>query len=554
MTVKRSGAASAGLMGSNLARSGLSGSGFMAWVARSWHGWPRLLAATILVMVTACGAARDGSPGAAAAAETNGPLSARFFTVVYEQIADKYVQPITVSRVALTGLQGLARVDSRFDVRRQGDRVELRDGNQTVATFPVPARDDARGWADTTMLLVEAARQRSDTVRDATSEAIYQAVMDSALTQLDQYSRYANQEQAREGRATRDGFGGIGITLDTENNIVRVRNVQPESPAERAGVKADDRITQINGEAVTGLTSRDVVQRLRGEIGSSVGIQVDRPSSRESLQFTLVRQLIVPMTVSYRREGNIAYIRLLGFNQRTTDVMADAVRQARREIGAGMQGIILDMRGNLGGLLDQSISVSDMFLPSGEIVSTRGRHRQSGQVSFARGRGLAVDVPLVVLVNGSSASASEIVAAALQDNGRAIVVGTTSFGKGSVQTVVPLPNDGELFLTWARFHAPSGYPLQDLGVLPLVCTSGGRRTPDQVIADVRAGRLTTTAAMASWRHADHENPAQLRRLRNTCPPETNERDSDVEIARRLLGEQQLFARALRSARAVAQAR
>ncbi len=521
---------------------------------RAWRSWSRLVAVLVLVLVTACGATRDDSRGTANAAETNGPLSPRFFLVAYEQIADKYVAPMTVARVALTGLQGLARMDQRLEIRRQADRIELREGGQSVSVMPAPSRDDARGWADLTMRVIEAARTRSERLRAADSESIYQAIMDSALTLLDQYSRYASQEQAREGRATRDGFGGIGITLDTEGGGARVRNLQPESPAERAGVKADDRITQINGEAVQGLTSRDIVQRLRGQIGTSVDITVTRPTTRETLQFTLVRQLIVPTTVAYRRDGNIAYIRLLGFNQRTIDVLAEAVRMARRDIGPSIQGMILDMRGNLGGLLDQSISVSDMFLPSGEIVSTRGRHRQSGQVSFARGRGMATDIPLVVLVNGSSASASEIVAAALQDNGRAVVVGTVTFGKGSVQTVIPLPNDGELFLTWARFHAPSGYPLQDLGVLPLVCTSGGRRTADQVIADIRNGRTTTVAAMSTWRHADHENQAQLRRLRATCPPESNERESDVEIARRLLADPQLYARALRSARATAQAR
>ena len=521
---------------------------------QAWRTWPRLVAIVVLVLVTACGATRDDSRGAAAAAEPNSPLNPRFFVVAYEQIADKYVSPMTVSRVAFTGLQGLARMDPRLDIRRQGDRIELREGGQVVSALAAPGRDDGRGWADLTLQMIEAARQRSERVRNADSEAIYQAIMDQALTLLDQYSRYASQEQAREGRASRDGFGGIGITLDTEGGGARVRNLQPESPAERAGVKADDRIVQINGEPVQGLTSRDIVQRLRGQIGTSVDITVNRPSTRETLSFTLVRQLIVPTTVAYRRDGNVAYIHLLGFNQRTTDVLAEAIRMARRDIGSALQGIILDMRGNLGGLLDQSISVSDMFLPAGEIVSTRGRHRQSGQVSFARGRGMATDVPLVVLINGSSASASEIVAAALQDNGRAVVVGTVSFGKGSVQTVIPLPNDGELFLTWARFHAPSGYPLQDLGVLPLICTSGGRRSADQVIADIRNGRTTTIAAMATWRHADHENQAQLRRLRATCPPESTEREVDVEIARRLLADPQLYARALRSARATAQAR
>lgn len=511
----------------------------------------RLLAGAILVLVAGCNGLSDYRLLGANAAEADGSLSPRFFAVAFDQIQDKYLNPITASRIAEAGLAGLNRIDDRIEIRRNGARIEAREGGEVFAGFDAPPDGDARRWGQLTTEVVEAVRVRSQKIRESSTDAIYQAVMEGAVAQLDPYSRYANPELAREGRASRDGFGGIGVTVDTQRNDVRVRTIQPESPASRAGLRVDDRIVEIDRQSTTGMNTRDIVRRLRGPIGTPVEVAISRGAAREPSRFVLVRQLIVPVTVTYRRDGNLAHIRLIGFNQRTTEAMTDVIRQARREI-PNLQGIVLDLRGNLGGLLDQSIAVADMFLNSGEIVSTRGRHRQAAQVSYARGGAVAEGVPVVVLVNGNSASASEIVAAALQDQGRGIVVGTVSFGKGSVQTVIPLPNEGELFLTWARFHAPSGYPLEDLGVLPLVCTSGPRSNVNQIVNDIRSGRMTSVSSMASWRAADHSNMARLNQLRQTCPPETTERELDVEVARRLLADRTLYQRALGSARATAQ--
>jgi carboxyl-terminal processing protease len=198
--------------------------------------------------------------------------------------------------------------------------------------------------------------------------------------------------------------------------------------------------------------------------------------------------------------------------------------------------------------------VSDLFLAGGTIVTTRGRHRGSLQAMSAQPGDVGEDVPLVVLINGQSASASEIVAAALQDNGRAIVVGTTSFGKGSVQSIVTLPNEGELVITWARFHAPTGYPLADLGVVPAVCTSGADADVDRALQAVRQGRTTRPETMARWRAADHSDMEGLKRLRSICAPENAARDSDIAIAAALLRDRGLFARTLQSVQTAAQAR
>jgi carboxyl-terminal processing protease len=512
------------------------------------------LAAAILLLLAACGGYREAASGKNS--DTLPPVATRLFTVAYDQINDRYVAPVSLSNLTNAGLGNLSKLDTKIEVHRNGPKMELRKEGVPVALLELPARDDdARRWAQVTVAALDASRAHSLALRSAAPEVLYQTVFDGALTQLDAYSRYSGQETARENRASRDGFSGIGITIDMDpEGLVRVASVFSGSPADRSGLRLDDRITHIDGESVIGKDARDIVRQLRGPIGRSVDVTVKRAEFKSPVHIQVTRTLIVPPTVKYRRDGNVAYIRLSGFNHRTTDQLTAQVKAAMDEIGPDLEGIILDLRGNLGGLLDQSISVADLFLATGQIVSTRGRHQASAQSTEASPGDIGERVPLVVLINGASASASEIVAAALQDNSRAVVIGSTSFGKGSVQTVITLPNDGELALTWARFYSPSGYPLQDLGILPAVCTSGTNQDAHGILESIRAGRLTDPGVMARWRAADHTDMQELKRLREICAPETRERDVDVEVAHRLLSDQPLYARALHSVQVAAKAR
>ncbi len=319
--------------------------------------------------------------------------------------------------------------------------LELRKEKVRLAAYELPKRNDPYRLAQLERRHGRGrARQFDPAARRPAGSALPDRLRRRAW-RARPYSRYAGQDTARESRARRDGFGGIGITIDTEGGGVRVASVIGEAPAGRAGLKVDDVIIGIDGETTIGMAQRDVVRRLRGPIGNAVRIAVRRGPT-DTLEVSVVRALIVEPTVTYHREGKTAHIRVTGFNHRTTDNLNDALKTALREIGPDMQGVILDLRGNLGGLLDQAVSVADLFLAEGTIVSTRGRHRSSGQVNEASRGDIGELLPLVVLVNGMSASASEIVTAALQDNGRAVVIGSTSFGKGSVQTVIPLPNEG----------------------------------------------------------------------------------------------------------------
>ncbi|HIP77029.1 MAG TPA: hypothetical protein EYH07_00990 [Kiloniellaceae bacterium] len=259
----------------------------------------------------------------------------------------------------------------------------------------------------------------------------------------------------------------------------------------------------------------------------------------------------MPQTVSYRREGNLAYIRLSSFNKRTTDSLKQKVKQIENEFGDELKGLILDLRGNPGGFLDQAVEVSDLFVSDSRIVATHGRHPDSHQY-FSAGRGdLIARVPMVVMVDGGSASAAEIVAAALQDSGRAVVVGSTSFGKGTVQRIERLPNEGELTLTWARFHAPSGYALHRRGVMPDICTSGEVSDLDDVVMLIDSGALPLDRGLR-LQQIDLNDDQAVEDLRANCPSREEQTELDLEVATQLLEDPTLFARVVEGAPDTAQ--
>jgi carboxyl-terminal processing protease len=466
----------------------------------------------------------------------------------YTHIANRYVEPVSMSDMSLAGMEGMSRIDPRLHVARDHDHILLTDGKAPVQEFSVPKDEDPAEWAALTVAVLESGRAESAGFRAAGLERTYEAVFDGALSHLDRFSRYAPAAVAREQRAQRDGFGGIGITVKDEDNEIRVVSVVENSPSAKAGIEADDAILAVDGEPTSGLKLTEVVDRLRGPIGSAVRLKVMRALDSGSREVTLRRALIVPTTVSYEPHGDVAYIRVASFNQRTTSSLEHALHRALREMGPKLRGVVLDMRGNPGGLLDQAVTVSDLFLTRGRILSTSGRHPDSNQTFDAAGFDLLHGLPLAILVNGTTASAAEVVAAALQDQGRAIVVGTSSYGKGTVQTVHRLPNDGEIIITWSRIHAPSGYTLNHVGVIPNICTSkadaNAAEAVTQVIDLVRSGRIDTAAARLALHTNMQPNKAEIRLLRSSCPPRDGDGKLDLEVAQRLIEDKTLFARAI----------
>ncbi len=309
-------------------------------------------------------------------------------------------------------------------------------------------------------------RVRADYVEEVADQTLIEAAINGMLTSLDPHSGYLDQSRYRDMQVqTRGEFGGLGIEVTMENGLVKVVSPIDDTPAWRAGIKAGDLITHIDDEPVMGLSLGEAVDKMRGPVNTDIKLRILRKGEKKPLEITITRAVIRISPVRSEVQGDIGYVRITTFNEQTNGTLRDKVAELRREIG-GMKGLVLDLRNNPGGLLDQAVAVADAFLDKGEIVSTRGRRPDSIQRYNARPGDILDGLPLVVLINGGSASASEIVAGALQDHKRAIVMGTQSFGKGSVQTIIPIPGHGALRLTTARYYTPSGRSIQAKGITP----------------------------------------------------------------------------------------
>ena len=319
-------------------------------------------------------------------------------------------------------------------------------------------------------------RIRADYVEPVNDRELIENAINGMLTGLDPHSSYMNAKAFRDMQVQTHGeFGGLGLEVQAENGLIKVVSPIDDTPAAKAGVKAGDLITMLDGQTVQGLTLNEAVDKMRGAPGSAIKLTIKRENVDKPIELTMQREVIHIQVVKSRLEAdNIGYVRLTSFNEQTDPGLRKAVADLKQKAGGTLKGLVLDLRNNPGGLLDQAVAVSDDFLDQGEIVSTRARHSQDSQRWDAKPGDIAKDVPLVVLINGGSASASEIVAGALQDQHRAVLVGTKSFGKGSVQTVMPLPGNGAMRLTTARYYTPSGRSIQGLGITPEIEVAASR--------------------------------------------------------------------------------
>ena len=310
-------------------------------------------------------------------------------------------------------------------------------------------------------------RVRADYVEDVSDENLIEAAINGMLTSLDPHSSYLSPKNFRDMQVqTRGEFGGLGIEVTMENGYVKVVSPIDDTPAFRAGLKPGDLITHLDGEPVQGLTLSEAVEKMRGKVGSDRKLTIRR-QGRDAFDVSVTRAIIKIRSVRSRMEGeDIGYIRITSFSEQTATGVERALKRFKTEAKDKLKGIVLDLRNNPGGLLDQSVKVSDAFLNPGEIVSTRSRRADEGQRFNAKPGDAADGLPIVVLLNGGSASASEIVAGALQDHRRGIIMGTRSFGKGSVQTIIPLSGHGAIRLTTARYYTPSGRSIQAKGIDP----------------------------------------------------------------------------------------
>jgi carboxyl-terminal processing protease len=321
---------------------------------------------------------------------------------------------------------------------------------------------------------------RKNYVDDVSNETLVEGAINGMLTSLDPHSNYLNAKNFTDMKVqTRGEFGGLGIEVSMENGLVKVVSPIDDTPAAHAGLKPGDLITHLNGDAVQGMTLQEAVDKMRGPENSDITLTIRR-EGKEPFDVKLTRAKIKIQSVRSHLEGkDIGYVRITSFNEQTDVGLNNAVKNLKQQANGKLAGLILDLRNNPGGLLDQAVAVSDAFLDKGEIVSTRGRRSDDAQRYNARPGDVVTGLPVAVLINGGSASASEIVAGALQDHHRAVLIGTRSFGKGSVQTIIPLAGHGAMRLTTARYYTPSGRSIQAKGIDPDVIVEAAKITKDE---------------------------------------------------------------------------
>jgi len=305
---------------------------------------------------------------------------------------------------------------------------------------------------------------KSDYVDDVKNKELVESAIDGMLSSLDPHSSFLNADSLKQMKIqTKGAFGGLGIEVTMENGFVKVISPIDDTPAYKAGIKAGDYITHLDGKSVIGLNLNEAVDKMRGPIGTKLKVTIGR-SNQEAFDVTIKRDIIKISSVKSKLEEDVGYIRITTFSEQTSKSTKDAIKKLKKE--KNLRGYVLDLRNNPGGLLDQAVSVSDLFLEKGEIVSTRGKNSKNPEMYKAKSGDIIDGKPLVVIINGGSASASEIVAGALQDHKRAILLGTRSFGKGSVQTIIPVKPYGALRMTTAKYFTPSGRSIQKTGIEP----------------------------------------------------------------------------------------
>lgn len=489
------------------------------------------------------------SAGCAPTVNDTGSSAQNVFSVAMEALDDRYLEPIKPDAVMMAGLSRISRIDGRLTIWRTPGSVILAVDGETVVERPAPAPDNLYGWAEMGAQIVGDARVASSQLATTSQDSIFNPIFEGLVEGLDRYSRYLPPDDAINSRASREGFGGIGIQIDRTDNEIVIRRIYPNRPAILAGLMKNDRITHVDGHPMHGLSLREVVRRLRGRVGETVTVTIRRSGIVNPFNREITRDYIVASTVDVQANGNILEVRLSGFNTGTVGTLRRAIVKSARKIGR-VDGVVFDLRGNPGGLLDQAIAVSDLFLTRGRIISTKGRHPESNQTFDASPGEVLPGVPMVVVVNGRSASAAEIVAVALRDSGRAAVIGSSSFGKGTVQTIIRLPNHGELNITWARLYAPSGQTLDRQGVIPAICTN----RPTEALKALISSLEKTRGEKTRGEQTDDQSAidliglrlqAQMTHFSNdrhvACKPTDAQSDQDIIAARLLLGNKALYA-------------
>jgi carboxyl-terminal processing protease len=469
-------------------------------------------------------------------------LAAQVFTAAFTFMAPRTLEPVALPRVTFWGLQGISALDPNLVPVLHDTDVTLMAPGHVLAVVKLPAGDDVAGWGALAASLSGAAFHASEALQRAGTQGVITSFFDEVFKHLDPYSRYVPPGQAALEREYRRGSAGIGVTLAGRPGDITIAGVVADGPADGAGIRAGERLLAIDGHRLRREDPAAALQKLAGDAGSDVAVTL-RGRDGRSRSLTLERALVPADTVSAARVGDVLLLQVTGFT-------ASTAMRLRHELDLGMAhrpepaGIVFDLRGNRGGVLHQAVDVANLVLAHGLIGTTEGRDPAADHQWLATAGDAVNGLPIVVLVDGRSASAAEVLAAALSDDGRAVVVGSVTLGKGLVQTVGPMPDGGELFVTWSRVLAPAGWPLQGLGVMPQVCTSMGQAATQRQLDALNQGRQTMREVLSLHRRARPNLPlAEMLAIRNACPAALGT-DSDLDAAKFLIDNPVAYASAL----------
>ncbi|MEQ8285091.1 S41 family peptidase [Thalassospira sp.] len=499
--------------------------------------WRRIGAAVGLCLLQAA----CGTPQVAGITAPEDPQTRELITQTIELVASRYIDPISRDQILVNTLDGLSDIDADIRVGITPDDLVLQYDQRTIRTIPLPQDtfdpanpDSTQIWSEITLSGLASYRAYSPLLRNSPTLDVQSALVSGAIRNLDRYSRYEGPKQAATARNRRDGYIGIGVRLIGGTGYPVVKLVHPESPASKAGLHPGDQVLSVNGQDMYGKASTFATALLHGEEGSSVTIEVNSAGTDAVTPMEIMRERVIDRTVFAEFRDNILIARVSSFNSATATALGDNILKAQLYKG-GLQGVVLDLRGNRGGLLQQGVAVADLFLENGAIGNTFSRVTAARHIFKADAKDLTNGAPLVVLIDGRTASSAELVAAALQDRNRAVLIGSTSFGKGSVQAINDLPNHGTLTFTWSRMTAPSGYTFDRIGIFPSICTQSEDGTNAvHPVADALSQREKIASMMVKWRNLEYQDEKSRRELRNVCPANSSGDLFDVKVALELL--------------------
>lgn len=494
-----------------------------------------LLVLFIFLPVTFCTQPAE----AAMAAGFDSASAASVWSAALSYIAPRSLAPLTIPQMTLWGLNGLSGLDPNLDTTIEHGQLRLHGPNSLLLAIPAPAPSDANAWGRAAAQVAQAAYAASPSLQTAGTQGIISNFFDELFNHFDPYSRYEPPEQAARDQLMILGLAGTGLTLGEKDGHVVVSAVASDSPAENAGIVPGTLVMSMNGARTYPSQIKALNNAMAGIPDSSLTLTLLDPTDpagpSAAQQLTLKRGFIPPQTVFAEPDAapGVAVLKITSFNKGTSDQFAAAITTLMAASPAPT-GMVLDLRGNRGGILTQAVLVADSLLPSGIVVQAVGRDPDADQFFKAEGADLTNGMRLVVLVDGQTASAAEILSAALADNGRAVIMGSETLGKGLVQTLTSLPDGGELFVTWSRVLAPRGWPLQSLGVMPQVCTSLGPEALQSQLAALAEGKNLMASVLTSARAV--RAPVEMYTIlsiRNHCPADLGS-DLDIPSAATLL--------------------